>query len=119
MSGWRTMQVDGRVWRYRFGRGNAVIRDDADKPSVVDYSALTGRAWTTIERGQWKKTGDGMVKPGHVLGWIRKHLLAPVDGPAKRGASHRRKPPTASDRPPVGAGSAEEPGSLFDRLEER
>ena len=27
---------------------------------------------------------------------------------------HRRKPPTASDRPPVGAGSAEEPGSLFD-----
>ena len=27
--------------------------------------------------------------------------------------SHRRKPPTASDRPPVGA-VGEEPGSLFD-----
>ena len=35
-----------------------------------------------------------------------------------RGASHRRKPPTASDRAPVGAGSAEEPGSLWDSYEE-
>ena len=30
-------------------------------------------------------------------------------------ASHKRRPPSPSDRPPVG----DEPGSLFDRLEER
>ena len=35
-------------------------------------------------------------------------------GPSSRGASHKRRPPSPSDRPPVG----DEPGSLLDRLEE-
>ena len=75
MSGWRTMQVSGKKWRYRFGLGNAVIRGTDGKSTVVGYEDLTGRSSAVIERGQWKKTTDGMVKPGHVRGWIRKHLL--------------------------------------------
>lgn len=114
MSRWRTMQLTEGTWRYRFGEGAAVIRFPNDgKSVVVDYAILTGRTPDTIERGQWKKTSDGMVSPGHVRGWIRRHF-DPANMPSARGASHRRKPPTASDRPPVGAGSTEEPGSLFD-----
>ena len=76
MSGWRIMQVNGEEWRYRFGRGNAVIRGTDGKNIVVTYEDLTGRSSNVLERGLWKKTTDGMVKPGHVRGWIRKHLLA-------------------------------------------
>ncbi len=80
MSGWRTIEVGGRSWRYRFGRGNVVIRSADGKSTVVRYEDLTGRSNDVIERGQWKKTIDGMVKPGHVCGRIRKHLLPTTGG---------------------------------------
>ena len=76
MSWWRTMQVNGEEWRYRFGEGAAVIRVPNGKSVVVAYEDLTGQDASTIERGRHKRTTDGMVKPGHVRGWIRKHLLA-------------------------------------------
>ena len=48
--------------------------------------------------------------------WHRRCFVASrkADGPAARGASRKRRPPSPSDRPPVG----DEPGSLLDRLEE-
>jgi hypothetical protein len=71
----RSMVVEGERFEYRFGHQSVVIRNAAGKSVIVDYSYLTGRSWSTIERGQHKRTGDGMVKPGHVMRYIRRHIL--------------------------------------------
>lgn len=73
---WRKIEVDGIVWEYRMGTGNAVIRSTKITPVfkfIVNYSTLTGRSWDIIERGQRKKTSDGMVTPKHIADYIRKH----------------------------------------------
>jgi hypothetical protein len=71
----RKIDVDGEEWEFSTGKGNAVIKNPrTGKKAIVDYSILTGRTWNVLERGQWKKTIDGMVTPGHVSGYIRKHL---------------------------------------------
>lgn len=82
----RRVDVDGEVWTYVFGRGNAKLHSPEGKPYVVDYSVLTRRDPSTIERGQWKRTSDGMVKPGHVRGYIR-HVIKVQLTPAQKSAA--------------------------------
>jgi len=68
----------GETWEFTTGKGNAVIKNPrTGKKTVVPYTTLTGRDSSDIERGQWKRTSDGMVKPGHVRAYIEKHLLEP------------------------------------------
>lgn len=61
------------VWLYRLGRGNAVITSPQGKKTRVRYETLTGRSPNTLERGQWKKTSDGMICPSHVKSYIASH----------------------------------------------
>jgi hypothetical protein len=69
---YRKMTVDGENWEFKIGRSNVHMRAPDGKGHVVNFSQLTGRSWDTLERGQHKRTTDGMVKPGHVRGWIQK-----------------------------------------------
>lgn len=71
---WRKIHIDEEVWEYQLGKGNAVIKSSDNKKTVVDYSKLTGRSWGIIERGQRKKTSDGMVTPKHIKEYIQKYL---------------------------------------------
>jgi hypothetical protein len=73
--GARALDVDGQQWWFRVGHGAIEIWPPDGTKHVTDMCKVTGRDWDTIERGQWKKTEDGMVKPGHVRGYIRKELL--------------------------------------------
>lgn len=71
----RKVHVGGEVWEFQTGKGNAVIRNPrTGKKTIVDYAKLTGRDWNTIERGQWKRTTDGMVTPADVKAYIGKYL---------------------------------------------
>jgi len=72
----RKVQVGGETWEFMTGKGAAVIKNPrTGKKTIVDYSILTSRTWNVIERGQWKKTIDGMVTPGHVKAYIEGHLI--------------------------------------------
>lgn len=71
----RKVHVGGQVWEFRTGKGAAVIKNPrTGKSTIVNYAKLTGRTWDTLERGQWKRTSDGMVTPAHVKAYIEKHL---------------------------------------------
>jgi len=71
----RKVQVGGETWEFTTGKGNAVIKNPrTGKKTIVNYLKLTGRDWNTIERGQWKRTSDGMVTPGHVKAYIARYL---------------------------------------------
>jgi len=73
---WRKVKVniDEQVYEYMLGKQNAVIKI-GDKKKIVDYQMLTGISWNVFERGQWKKTRDGMVTPKHVINYIQNHIL--------------------------------------------
>jgi hypothetical protein len=72
MKGERTVVTRLGTFRYRFGVTSVVIVI-GDKKRVIDYSTLTGRSWDTLERGQHKRTSDGMVTPDDVREYIEQH----------------------------------------------
>lgn len=78
MKGERQARVGDETWGFKLGRQHVVLVAPDGHKSVVDFSALTGRSWDTLERGMWKGTSDGMVTPEHVKRYIRKHRDALV-----------------------------------------
>lgn len=73
--GWRKIVVEEQEFRWRVGSGCTAVITDGNKSHSVDGPALTGRSWDTIERGQNKKTSDGMILPSHIAKWIAENLL--------------------------------------------
>jgi hypothetical protein len=74
--GARAIDVDGQRWWFFVGRGHGLlIWSPSGEKHLTSWSGVTGLDPDTIDRGQWKKTTDGMVKPGQVRGYIRKHLV--------------------------------------------
>lgn len=69
----RTMQINGKNWKFIIGGCHIAIWSPTGVKILTNHSEVTGRDWNTLERGQWKKTNDGMVCPGHVRGWILKN----------------------------------------------
>lgn len=74
--GARQIDVDGAQWWFRVGHQNIEIWPPEGKKHVVSQAKITGRTPDLIDRGRWKGTEDGMIKPGHVRGYIRQHLNA-------------------------------------------
>lgn len=82
-SGVRRLVLASGTWHFRVTGQSAILfspeRDRKGDPYdkwVVDLSTLTGRDWNTLERGQWKRTSDGMVTPGVVREFIEGQILA-------------------------------------------
>lgn len=69
---YRKLIVDGEAWSYYVGGTYTVLRAPDGKKKVVSSSTVTGRSPDTFDRGQWKKTSDGMVRPSDVVAYIRK-----------------------------------------------
>jgi len=72
---WRNMVIGEQTWQFRFGAQSVVIKSPEGKSTIVDYSKLTGKSWGIIERGQYKKTEDGMVTPRFVRKYIEENLI--------------------------------------------
>lgn len=72
MSGWRKITYEGTEYRWRFGQTYVIVRKGRVVFARASPGEITGRTFAIFERGQWKRTSDGMVKPGQVLGLIRR-----------------------------------------------
>ena len=69
----RHLEAAGRTWGYVVGSWSVRITSPrTGKSVVVDVAAITGRSPSDFERGRYKRTSDGMVKPGHIKGYIEK-----------------------------------------------
>lgn len=70
--GWRKIFVGGKQYRWR-GADFVVIQDENGK-RVASGSApeIKGTDWNVWERGGWKRTCDGMMRPGDVAAYIRR-----------------------------------------------
>lgn len=71
MGHWRKLVVDGE--RYRWAGSKYIIVQDAHGLRVLFATApeVKGIDWNAWERGQWKGTPDGMIRPGEVARLIR------------------------------------------------
>ena len=72
--GWRNISVDGQNYRWRGSR--FVVVQDSEGRRVCAGSApeIKGITWNDWERGGWKSTPDGMMRPGEVAAFIRRNL---------------------------------------------
>jgi hypothetical protein len=65
------VHVGGDVWLYRVGRGGGVaLYGPRDERVHTRAWAIKGQWPSDFERGQWKKTSDGMLEPRHVKQFI-------------------------------------------------
>ena len=67
---WRKITVLDKDYEYHIGKSNVKVRGFP----AASFAQVTGRSWTEIERGQHKKTSDGMVTPKHVADFIRSQV---------------------------------------------
>lgn len=73
---YRKIVVDEKEYKYKVGRGSTNIRDlETWKSISVSNHILKGITPNTFERGQHKKTSDGMVLPSEVSKWIKKCIF--------------------------------------------
>lgn len=77
---WRRLTVEGREYRWR-GRSFFIIQNDAgQRIAGADGWAIKNalepgvNSPDTWERGHWKKTVDGMVRPAEIAAFIRQTL---------------------------------------------
>jgi hypothetical protein len=63
---WRTVEVAGVSYRWRYGRGTIEVRYDRQVVLRVPSYVLRGTTPDIFERGQHKGTRDGYVTPAMV-----------------------------------------------------
>lgn len=70
----RKIVVDGIVWRWRTGMGgNVVARTLCGKRKHGTAYEIKGWSDPSVwERGQWKKTSDGMLYPSDIAKWLKQ-----------------------------------------------
>lgn len=72
---YRQVTVMGKVWRYFVGKQHTVLREpDTNRAIVVHNWEIKGCTPDVFERGKWKRTSDGMIKPGRVQYYIETML---------------------------------------------
>lgn len=68
--GFRKIIINQQAWQYKVGKCYLVIYSPQEEKHVVSVLAVA----PYFERGQWKKTEDGMVKPSAVSKYIQEVL---------------------------------------------
>jgi len=95
MTTMRKVIAYGQSWEFSTGKFNVVIKNPrTDMKFIIDYSKLTGLSWETLERGQNKKTSDGMITPDHVKAYIEKHLAIKPPTKTTKIAPTEKGPPS-------------------------
>jgi len=78
--GWRQIEVNGKNFRWKCGGSFVVIQDDNGKriggPSLQASSLKENCSPYDWERGHWKRTTDGMLRPREVANFITKQMRA-------------------------------------------
>lgn len=69
---WRNISVDGKKYRWR-GSDFVIVQDeDGKRVAAGNAPTIKGISWNDWERGGWKITCDGMMRPGEVAAFIRR-----------------------------------------------
>lgn len=72
----RRLVLSTGEWRWFYGRGNGItIWSPSGRKHVTNAREVTGRSWSDIERGHWKRTPDGTVSPSHIRAYIERAKL--------------------------------------------
>lgn len=79
MSTWRSITVGERRYAYRVGRQTTEVRLDGAVKFRVDNHVLVGVTPDVFDRGQWKRTSDGMITPSMVAAEIRDREILALD----------------------------------------
>lgn len=71
----RLLVVDGTRWRWRCGRGCGVVAysEHGVRRCAPAWEVL-GIDPDVFDRGQWKRTNDGAVRPSDVAAWLGKFV---------------------------------------------
>jgi hypothetical protein len=86
----RKVHIQGKVWQYEIGHQFVVIQfppPNQKKKFTIAQSLLVERTPDELDRGRWKKTQDGMIKPSDVKNYIEKNLsslIARMDARKKK-----------------------------------
>lgn len=67
----RTLKVEGVTYQWRTGRTLTTVRLDGAVFAQFENAELVGVSPHDFERGQYKRTSDGMVTPKSVAAAIR------------------------------------------------
>lgn len=70
----RKIEVAGHTYRWTEGGPGVIVWDEAGKQHKAALFDIAGIHWDIYERGKWKKTIDGMIRPAQVAAWIAAHL---------------------------------------------
>jgi len=71
---WRTIEVAGVRYRWRYGRGTVEVRCDRQVVLRVASNILRSNSPADFERGQHKRTSDGCVTPAMVRAAIAREV---------------------------------------------
>jgi len=66
----RTINVNGHDYKYKIGERSTVITMLDGKKIVVGNHTIKGLSPDDFDRGKWKKTSDGMIKPSDMERYI-------------------------------------------------
>jgi hypothetical protein len=92
----RALIVNGRKFKFIVGFSRVKIVSPDGRVFTPGCAEVKGVSEATFERGQWKKTTDGMVMPREIVAWIKRHVRVKepsIETPKKlrRKISHERK----------------------------
>jgi len=66
----RLIIIDNIQWKWKVGKSGFVFAHSQNGQRLFDHAdKITGR---DFERGQQKRTSDGMVTPADIENWIKK-----------------------------------------------
>ena len=69
-TGVRRLVIGTATWRWSMHGGSVSVWSPDGKRRNVDPHTILGVSPNTWERGQWKRTQDGVVSPRHVRAFI-------------------------------------------------
>jgi len=70
----RVIVIEGETWYYQIGGYSCAFWGPDGKKHVGKADVVANRSWDVLERGQWKKTSDGMITPKDIRRYIQEHI---------------------------------------------
>jgi len=73
----RPIAISEEVWYYQVGGCHCVFWNPQGKKFIEKTNIVAGRSFDVLEKGQWRKTSDGMITPKDIskyIFFIRKNL---------------------------------------------
>jgi hypothetical protein len=72
----RKVHINKQEWGYRVGKQSVVIQSPSGVKFHVDcWKFHPGQSPDDFDRGQWKQTSDGMIRPSEVKAYIEEMYI--------------------------------------------